>query len=115
MILLDAKEVVFAEIEFQGKPALHSEMRIERSSIPKCLHLYEVRHADDDWSTPVQVAKRVMVNFYGSLITTEPLKIPEFGIQLKEPYDFYKSEARTLDEFLMHHHIKPRQKTAHER
>ena len=68
-----ASEERFVEVLVRSTKAMFSEMRIDRSSIPKGLHVYEVRHADEDWSEPCEVKRGIMVNFYGTLITKEPL------------------------------------------
>lgn len=40
-------------------------------------HLYMMRHDDDgDWSVPVTIEQNVLVNYWGYLITKEPLDNP---------------------------------------
>ena len=75
----NAAEVDYSEITILGKPALFSEWRIDHSTVPPGLHLYELRHEDEDWGTPCQVARGVLVNFYGTVLTAEPLKLDEDG------------------------------------
>ena len=106
---INAGEIVMGEVSFQGVPALFSELRLDRSTIPKNLHVYEMRHADDDCFRPAQIAKGVWVNFYGTLLTTRPLRMPDEGIFLeKHPFDFPSCRKMTLNEFLMVNHIKAR-------
>lgn len=50
-------------------PMLFSCLRIDRNTIPEGLYLYEVRHADDDWGEPVEIAKGVLVNHFGTLLS----------------------------------------------
>ena len=59
----------FEEITVLGKPALFHDMRIDRETVPKGLYLYEVRGDDDGGGDPVQIAKGIMVNHFGSIIT----------------------------------------------
>ena len=68
-----AEEENFREIMLKGKKAFFSEMRIERSSIPEGLYVYEVRHDEEDWTEPVEIKRGILVNFLGTLISTEPL------------------------------------------
>ena len=75
----NAAEVDYSEITILGKPALFSEWRIDRSTVPTGLHLYELRHEDEDWGTPCQVAKGILANFYGTVLTAEPLKLDDDG------------------------------------
>ena len=81
----NAMEERFEEIEVLGKPALFHDMRLERNTIPKGLYLYEVRYDDDGVGNPVQIAKGIMVNHLGSIITREPL-----------PLDVYKRQGLEL-------------------
>jgi hypothetical protein len=114
MTRADADKIVFSEIELLGTAALHSELRIERNTVPKGLHMYEVRHADEDWFMPRQIARRVLVNFYGTLITAKPLALGEYGIALDKPFDF-GHDAVTIREFMQKHQIKPKARDSHER
>ena len=68
-----ANDECFYEVSIGGKRALFSDVRIKRASIPKELYVYEVRHADEDWDEPCQIKRGIMVNFYGTLISNEPL------------------------------------------
>lgn len=74
----------FMEVMVNDVKGLFSEMRIERESVPKHLYFYEVRHADEDWSEPCQIQRGILVNFFGTLITKEPLlKDCENGLYLE--------------------------------
>lgn len=51
--------------------------RVNPETIPKGLHWYHCRHADDgSWSEPSAIEPRVVVNFSGTFITTKPIKWP---------------------------------------
>ena len=72
MARYNAMEETFTEVRVLGKPALFHDLRIDRSTVPKGLYLYEVRHDDEGWGDPVQIAKGIMVNHFGSIIPTCP-------------------------------------------
>ena len=57
-----------------GQEALFSCERIERTSVPKGLYQYEVRHDDCCQGIPCEVAKGILVNFWGTLLTKEPIE-----------------------------------------
>ena len=44
MARTDATTIAFECVEFMGQPVLFTDWRIDRSTIPDGLHLYEVRH-----------------------------------------------------------------------
>lgn len=76
---IDAMREDFEEVEFFGKPALFSNSRIARDTVPKGLHKYEIRHTDDDWGEPCQLAYGILVNHYGTLITNEAIQLGPDG------------------------------------
>ena len=39
-------------------------------------HVYMMRHGDSDWSIPITIEPGVLVNYWGYLITKEPLDNP---------------------------------------
>ena len=71
----DAMKEVFEEVTVLGKSMLFTCLRIDRSTVPKGLYLYEVRHDDDQRGDPVQIANWIMVNHWGTLISNEPLNL----------------------------------------
>ncbi len=98
-----AMNETYTEIEVLGRPALFHDMRIDRSTVPKGLFLYEVRHDDDGLGDPVQIAKGILVNHYGSILTREPLKLPSDGyldIDPEKDWDFCGGDCRTVKEFM---------------
>jgi hypothetical protein len=63
-----------AEGEFTGS---FSQFRINKESIPENMHVYELRHGDDD-SIPCSIENSVVVNLYGTFISTTPIQINDF-------------------------------------
>ena len=55
------------------------DVRIERSSVPQGLYHYEVAGDDDCGGDPVRVAKGILVNFFGTLISRTELPLDEAG------------------------------------
>lgn len=58
-----------------GEKMLFTNARVERSTVPKELYLYEVRHSDEDWGEPIQVAEWIRVNHWGTLLSAKPIKL----------------------------------------
>ena len=75
MIRLNAKDVKWQSVEVLGKPGLFVDFRIDRNTIPEGYHFYEVRHDDNSWGDPVEIALGILVNFLGTLIMKEPLDL----------------------------------------
>jgi len=107
----------FEEVEILGKPALFSSLRIDRSTLPKGLYLYEVRHDDDCQGIACQIARGIMVNHWGTLITREPIKLPPDGYRDIAPEDlnYCTGDCSTVKEYVEKYPpIKAREKE-HER
>lgn len=75
MARYNAMDASWEKVEVLGKEGLFTCLRIDRKTIPKGCYMYEVRHSDYDWCEPVEVALGVLVNFYGTLMTFEPLEL----------------------------------------
>ena len=57
----DATRLTYDEIQMFGMPALFTDWRVIRDTVPKGMTLYELRHEDENWGKPCQVAKRTCV------------------------------------------------------
>lgn len=97
----DASKDTYEEIELFGKKMLLTMARIDRASVPEGLHLYELRHADDDWGEPCELARGILVNFYGTVLSREPIELPIDGWLALKPDDLNFSDGgcHTVSEF----------------
>ncbi|EOS69480.1 hypothetical protein C818_02261 [Lachnospiraceae bacterium MD308] len=99
----DAKELSYEKVEVFGEKAIFTDVRVERRSVPKGLYQYEVRHDDESFGYPVEIAKGILVNFYGTLLTKNRLHgVEEHGWMLVEDEEWYYIGERncTLEEYL---------------
>ena len=70
-----------------------TSMRVDRDSVPDGVYLYEIRH--DEKGNCCQVKEGIMIDFYGSLFTMEPLNfIGQDEGYVKEGEDFVFTERR---------------------
>ncbi|HBG47613.1 MAG TPA: hypothetical protein DDW94_11595 [Deltaproteobacteria bacterium] len=65
------------------------------------LHYYECRHGENDWSQPISIEQSVLVNFWGTLVTTESLNLGDGVLELT------RREGEELM-FLAHSDVKKR-------
>lgn len=75
-----------------GKQVLWTELRVDKTTIPDGLHVYEARHSDGyDWTTPVTVEKGVWANFCGTILSREIIELDTdgFPVLYLEGEDFY--------------------------
>lgn len=98
----DAMTEDFEEITILDKPALFTSIRIDCGTITNGYHLYEVRHDDDCQGDAVQIALKITVNHWGSIITRDELELGEDGFLDIEPEDINYSvgDCRSMVEFI---------------
>lgn len=72
-----------------GREALFSEERVGKNNVSLGLSYpfrYDLRHADDDWSSPATIERLVVVNFFGTIFC-------------KEAFDFKGSDYLDVESF----------------
>jgi hypothetical protein len=90
----------FELVELFDKPALFTNLRIDRDTVPEGLYAYDLRHGDN--GTPSTVEPFVGVNHAGTVIMSEPLdfqKREDEYINVSDSLNFL-GESRTLEEFM---------------
>ena len=102
MARFDAMLENFEEVTLLDKPALFTSIRIDRNTVPEGYHLYEIRHDDEGRGDAVQIAKGILVNHWGSVITQEEIKLPPDGYLDIEPEDlnYDTGDCRNIQEFM---------------
>lgn len=71
----DAKEETYELVEVLGEKMLFTCNRIDRSTVPLELRVWEVRHDDDCMGIPCQIADWIWVNHWGTLIGKNDLSM----------------------------------------
>lgn len=105
----NANDIIYDEVTLLGTPALFTDWRVDRATIPTGMFLYEVRHADSDWDDPCQLAWGILVNFYGTVLTAQPMDISESGYLNFDNEDWVYAEEDTcsaIPEFLKKYGVK---------
>lgn len=69
----------YQEVEVFGKPALFSNGRVDSTKLPEGLYCYDLRGSDDDPGDPATIEEKVVVNHAATVITAEPVELPEAG------------------------------------
>lgn len=76
METVDVQKEVLEEVELMGRKGYFTELRVDRETVPKGMHCYELRHGDDN-GFPVSVEEHVRVNYFGAVLLTEALELGE--------------------------------------
>ena len=82
-----ANELHYEQVTVLEKEAIFTDLRVSRDSVPKGFSCYEVRHDDECQGNPVEIAKGILVNFYGTLLVQGSLERVE-----KEGYCFFEED-----------------------
>lgn len=85
----DVNTVVFADITLFGQPMLFTDLRCDRETLPEGMYMYEIRHDDDCQGIPCEIAKHIMVNHWGTVISNRPVNLTDGD----KPYRLIDSEA----------------------
>ena len=96
----------YEQVEVCGVPAMFTSTRIARETVPNGMYMYEVRHADENWGEPCQLAKGIMVNHFGTIITSKPIELPPDGhrdFDSEKEWRFSAGTCRTLASFMREH------------
>lgn len=96
------QEHEFEEVELFGKPALFTCLRLDRNTVPRGLYQYEIRHDDDCQGIACQIARGIIVNHWGTVLTSEPVKLPPNGYRDMEDEDlnYGTGDCRSVKEFM---------------
>lgn len=119
---IDARKESFEEVTVLGVPMLFSAMHVDKSTVPKGLYLYEVRHDDEGRGEPVQLGNWILVNHWGTLISSQPIKMTQVPYRDNAYRDIdpekdwkYEGVETTLRDYIKRHPPKKEKQREHER
>lgn len=88
----------YQQAEFYDVPALFSNGRVDRESLPEGIFCYDLRGADYDPGHPLTVEDYVAVNHAATILTAAPITIPEQGyLRLGDGLNFTGGEQTILE------------------
>ena len=103
---VDVTTETFEDVTVFDRPMLFTCMRCDRSTLPKGMFMYEVRHDDDQQGVPCEIAERIIVNHWGTLISNRPIHLEapnpsERPFRLISEDDWsYEGTETTLEEYM---------------
>ena len=108
MAKLDARKEEYEHVELFGRPALFTDSRISRFTVPQGWFCYDLRGSDYDPGRPIMVENSVVVNHAGTILTPTDLKLEEkedHRIRIKDGLNFL-GEHLTLEQFCEEHGLE---------
>ena len=104
MARFDAMSEDYEEILVCGKPVLFTDARIARDTVPDKLYFYEVRYDDDNKGDPVEIASSIWVNYFGCILSAEPIQLNRNGFLELDPYTDWNycgaGDSRSVKEYM---------------
>ncbi|MEG0547853.1 MAG: LPD28 domain-containing protein [Bacilli bacterium] len=85
-----------------NKPVLFTSSRIDKTTLPKGLYLYEVRHDDDQRGVMATLRNRIIVNFWGTILSTKKIPLDKYGSRIidEEKNVVFSSVNMKLEEYI---------------
>ena len=110
MTPINANDETYAKGKFRGKDVLYTEKRILSSTVPKGYYRYEIRHSDQNENKPVELARSIVVNFWGTMITNEPIQLDARSTLTFRSKDVsYNGAVQKLSDYTSSHAPKEKQ------
>ena len=76
-VKLDMEAPKYQMAEIMGQEVLFSNGHFDRENLPEGLYCYDLREGDSGYAATVEPS--VTVNHFGSILTTQPIEMPEQG------------------------------------
>ena len=98
---VNAQEESFELMELFGKTVLFTNMRVDRSTVPEGLYVYELR--DEDCTGDIcEIKPFIMVNHWGTIICKEPIELDtKWNSKFVDEGDYcYLGDTAKLNEYL---------------
>ena len=106
----DADRLTYDEVTIFGVPALFTDLRVDRSTVPDGVYRYEVRYSDEYGGEPVELARGIIVDFFGTVLTREPIQLPiSGGLELNDGDLNFESGCFSLAEFQQEYPVSEKQ------
>ena len=94
---VNARTDKFQHLEVFDKPALFTNGRIARDTVPKGWYCYDMRGSDDDPGELCCMEENVVVNHAGSVLMPEKLAMPKSGrLDVRDELGFLDEGNMTL-------------------
>ena len=103
---VNARTDKFQHLEVFDKPALFTNGRIARDTVPQGWYCYDIRGSDDDPGELCYMEENVVVNHAGSVLMPEKLAMPKSGrLVVRDELGFLDEGNMTLREFCEAHQL----------
>lgn len=106
MICVDARNEIFEHIELFDSPAMFTNARVKRSTVPEGLFCYDVRGSDVDPGDLCVIENHVLVNHSGTIIGAVDYMLEKGEYKSVSDGISFLGDEITMDEFCKLHHVE---------
>lgn len=106
MICVDARNEIFEHIELFDSPAMFTNARVKRSTVPEGLFCYDVRGSDVDPGDLCVIENNVLVNHSGTVIGVQDYMLEKGQAKYIATHINFLGDEITLDEFCKLHDVE---------
>ena len=106
MICVDARNEIFEHIELFDSPAMFTNARVKRSTVPDGLFCYDVRGSDVDPGDLCVIENNVLVNHSGTIIGVQDYMLENGQATYIATHINFLGDEITLDEFCKLHRVE---------
>ena len=106
MICVDAKNEIFEHIELFDSPAMFTNARVKRSTVPEGLFCYDVRGSDVDPGHLCVIENSALVNHSGTIIGVQYYMLENGQAKYIATHINFLGDEITLDEFCKLHGVE---------
>lgn len=106
MICVDARNEIFEHIELFDSPAMFTNARVKRSTVPDGLFCYDVRGSDVDPGDLCVIENNVLVNHSGTIIGVQDYMLENGQAKYIATHINFLGDEITLDEFCKLYHVE---------
>ena len=106
MICVDARNEIFEHIELFDFPAMFTNARVKRSTVPEGLFCYDVRGSDVDPGDLCVIENNVLVNHSGTIIGVQDYMLENGQAKYIASHINFLGDEITLDEFCKLHRVE---------
>lgn len=116
MPLYNAMKEEYEEITILGKPAILASVRIDKTTVPSGYYKYELCNDKVFKDDPIEIAKSVELNHWGTIIMRDRIRLPIEGSLFvkQDALRLNTGDCQSLGEFMSKYpaRTKPQQDLA---
>ena len=96
----DARKERFERVLIDGREALFTNLRIDRSTVPKGLYCYDIRETDGFSGVAASVERYVWVNHWGTILSKELFSLENGRYEIEADDIEYLDEYCTVEDYV---------------